>query len=261
MIFADAILARRLEAAEAANARGCCAADPTNVLEIAGGCAIFVGADSPLTQAVGIGLNGPVSRLQIEELEAFFRARGSSATVDLCPHSDPGFLEALAARGYRMTEFNNVLVRRLNGLEIAFTPRIRRALASEADVWSYTVGHGFFEQPELTSEEMDVGRAIFTMPGAHCYLAVTETGQLAGGGALAVYDGLATLFADSTVPAWRRAGLHRELIAARLNEAIARGCAMATASTLPGSGSQRNYERAGFQVAYTKVTVKRPQFS
>ena len=257
MIFADAHLARRLEAAEAANARGCCAADPANVLEIAGGCAIFVGSDSPLTQAVGIGLNGPVAASEIDALESFFHTRGSSVTVDLCPHADPGFVEALAERGYRMTEFNNVLVRRLEGLEIAFTPRIRRAVPSEADVWSYTVGHGFFELPELTTAEMDVGRAIFAMPGALCYLAVTESGQLAGGGALAVHDCLATLFADSTIPAHRRAGLHRELIAARLNEAMARGCNLATASTLPGSGSQRNYERLGFQVAYTKVTAKK----
>jgi GNAT superfamily N-acetyltransferase len=257
MFFADAMLARRLEAAEAANARGCCAADPANVLEIAGGCAIFVGADSPLTQAVGIGLNGPVGCAQVDELEAFFRSRGGPVSIDLCPHADPDFIEILAARGYRITEFNNVLVRRLDGVEIAFTPRIRRALASEADVWSHTVGHGFFESAELTTAEMDVGRAIFAMPGALCYLEATEGGQLAGGGALALYDGLAILFADSTIPAWRRAGLHRELIAARLNEAVARGCVMATASTLPGSGSQRNYERAGFQVAYTKVTVRK----
>jgi GNAT superfamily N-acetyltransferase len=256
MIFADATLARRLEAAEAANARGCCAADPANVLEIAGGCAIFVGADSPLTQAVGLGLNGPVSDAEIRTLEAFFRDRGGNVTIDLCPHADPGLLAALSCRGYRMAEFNNVLVRQLQGVEITLTPRIRRALPTEADVWSYTVGHGFFELPELTTAEMDVGRAIFSMPGAVCYLASTETGQLAGGGALAVYDTLATLFADSTVPAYRRTGLHRELIAARLNEAIARGCTLATASTLPGSGSQRNYERLGFQVAYTKVTLK-----
>jgi GNAT superfamily N-acetyltransferase len=257
MIFADAMLARRLEAAEAANARGCCAADPANVLEIAGGCAIFVGVDSPLTQAVGFGLAGPVSEAQIDELEAFFRSRGAGPTVDLCPHADPGFVEALAFRGYRTDEFNNVLVRRLDGVELAFTPRVRRALALEGDVWSHTVGHGFFEQHELTTEEMDVGRAIFAMPGALCYLASTEAGQLAGGAALAIHDGLATLFADSTIPAHRRAGLHRELIAARLNEALARGCTLATASTLPGSGSQRNYERLGFQVAYTKVTLRR----
>ncbi len=255
LLFADALLARRLEAAEAANARGC-SGRAAEILEIAGGCAIFAGAASPLSQAVGLGLNGPVSPQELDALEAFFRSRGAPVSVDLCPHADPGFTEALAARGYGVAEFNNVMVRRLDGLEIAFTPRVRRALASESDLWSHAVGHGFFEQAGLTDEEMEVGRAIFAMPGAFCYLAVTESGQLAGGGALAIHDGLATLFADSTSPLHRRQGLHRELIAARLNEALARGCAMATASTLPGSGSQRNYERLGFQVAYTKVTLK-----
>ena len=49
---------------------------------------------------------------------------------------------------------------------------------------------------------------------------------------------------------------HRELIAARVNEALAQGCDLATASTLPGSGSQRNYERMGFEVVYTRVTLE-----
>ena len=90
-------------------------------------------------------------------------------------------------------------------------------------MWSHTVGRGFFDAHELTTEEMDVGRAIFAMPGALCYLAVTESGELAGGAAAAVYSGLATLFADSTIARHRRSGLHRELIAARLNEALAQG--------------------------------------
>ena len=133
--------------------------------------------------------------------------------------------------------------------------KVAAGLAGEDDPWSYTVGRGFFDQPELTTEEMDVGRAIFAMPGAMCYLAVVETGASAGGAALAIRHGLATLFADSTIAQFRCHGLHRELIAARLNEAIAQGCDMATASTLPGSVSQRNYERAGFEVVYTKVTL------
>jgi hypothetical protein len=32
---------------------------------------------------------------------------------------------------------------------------------------------------------------------------------------------------------------------------------MATAGTQPGSGSQRNYQRLGFEVAYTKMTFVR----
>jgi GNAT superfamily N-acetyltransferase len=102
---------------------------------------------------------------------------------------------------------------------------------------------------------MDVGRAICAMPGALCYLAVTG-GRTGRGAAAAVYDGLATLFADSTIARHRRSGLHRELIAARLNEALVLGCDLATATTLPGSGSQRNYERLGFEVVYTRITLE-----
>ena len=258
MLFADALLARRIEAAEAANARGCstgAGGSAPALLEVAGGCAIFVGADSPLTQAVGIGLNGPVAEEDLAEIECFFRSRGAKVSIDLCPLADPGLTRSLAQRGYRAAEFNNVLVKRLAGSEIVLTPRVRHATASERDLWSYTVGQGFFEQHELTTGELEVGQAIFRMPGAMCCLAVAQNGEAAGGAASAIYNGLATLFADSTIPRFRRLGLHRELIAARLNEALAQGCDMATASTLPGSASQRNYERMGFEVVYTKVTM------
>ena len=254
--FADVVLARRLEAAEAINARGCTASSPgAAFFDVAGGCGIFVGADSPLTQAVGIGLNGRVSESELDALESFFRTRDARISIDFCPLADPGLLEMLGQRGYRATEFNNVLVKRLAGAPIVLEPRVRRALAGEDDLWSHTVGRGFFDQGDLTSAEMDVGRAIFAMPGALCYLAVGSTGEPAGGGALAVRDGLATLFADSTIATFRRQGIHRELISARLNEAIALGCDTATASTLPGSTSQRNFERLGFEVVYTKVTL------
>jgi GNAT superfamily N-acetyltransferase len=255
MIFADGLLARRLEAGETAIARGTSAQPGSAVLEIAGGCAIFLGAESPMTQAVGMGLNGPVSEAEIGEVECFFRSRGAKVSFDVSPLADAGFIAALAERGYRATEFNNVLARRLAGFELALTPRARRAVAGEDDLWSYTVGRGFFEHGELTTEEMDIGRAIFTMPGALCYVAATEIGEVAAGGAMSIHEGVAAMFADGTIPAFRRRGMQRELIAARLNEAAARGCDLAMASTLPGSGSQRNYERMGFQVVYTKVTL------
>ena len=257
MVFADLPLARRIETAEAANARGCTAIHPeAATLDVAGGCAVFVGADSPLSHAVGIGLNGPVSGLEIDRLEAFYHSRGGKVSLEICPLAEAGMVATLGDRGYRVTEFNNVLVKRLAGVTIVLTPRVRRALPDEADIWSHTVGRGFFEEHELTTEEMDVGRAICAMPGALCYLAVTEGGELAGGAAAAVYSGLATLFADSTIARHRRGGLHRELIAARVNEALAQGCDLATASTLPGSGSQRNYERMGFEVVYTRITLE-----
>jgi len=254
MFFADLRLARRLEAAEAANARGCAGPDGA-VLEMAGGWAIYAGAESPLTQAVGVGLEGPVRQAELDAIENFLSRRGARVSLEVCPLADPTLIEALGARGYHATEFNNVLVKPLAGTEVVFTPRVRRAMADEGDLWSHTVGRGFFEQVELTTAEMEVGRTIFGMPEALCYLASDEGGQPAAGAAAAVRNGLAILFADSTIEPCRRRGLHRELIAARLNEALARGCDLATASTAPGSASQRNFERMGFRVAYTKVTL------
>src|SRR5258708_39164581 len=99
--------AQRLEFAEAANARGCMGTHPDSaVREIAGGIAVFAGAASPLTPAVGIGRNGPVSPAELDTLEAFFRTRGARPTIDLCPFADAGLLPQLADRGYHLTEFN-----------------------------------------------------------------------------------------------------------------------------------------------------------
>ena len=253
ILFADAALARRLEAAAAAIARGCVRRGAAT-LEVAGGCAVFAGAASPLTQAVGLGLSGPVSPADLDSLAAFFRSRGAPLRIEVCPLADAGFLDALAARGCRVTEFNNVLAMPLAGYVVPPSPRVRLIRTGEADLWSLTVGRGFFEEARLTTDELDVGLDIAAMPSAQCYMAFDD-GEAAGGAALAVGEGLATLFADSAIARFRRRGLHRELIAARLAEAVARECDMAAACTQPGSTSQRNYERVGFRVIYSKATL------
>ena len=259
MLHSGLHLARRVEAAEAAIARHSAEAQQdAALLEVAGGLAVFAGAESPLTYAAGIGLYGPVHRSEVDRMEAFYHTRGALPAVDLCPLADPGLIDILADRGYRPTEFHNLLVKPLLGAEIHPASRSREISAGEGELWCRVVGRGFFEHMELTGEEMDVGRAIVSMPGAHCFLAVSETGEAAGGGALSLRDGLAVLFADGIVESCRRRGLHRDLILARLGVARARGCDFATASAAPGSASQRNYERSGFQVAYTKVLL-RPQ--
>ena len=262
MIHAGLDLARRLEADEAVNGAECAEShrrlhpDLGATLQlVAGGCAIFVGAGSPLTHAVGLGMRGAVQREELDRLEAFYQARGAEVIVDLCPLADPSLIDLLGNRGYRVTEFNNVLVRPLAGAE-AGPPEmpVRLANGGEAELWAHTVGCGFLEKDALTADEMAVGRNIFRMTGSLCYLAFSGS-QPAAAGAMAVRGCLATLFADSTVPAFRGGGLHSALIRERLRAAVDRACDLATASTLPGSVSQRNYERHGFQVAYTKATL------
>jgi hypothetical protein len=257
MIFAGPWLARRLETAEALNDAACVAAQPgAAVRQFAGGWAIFAGANSPLTRATAVGLNGRVSEREIDALESFFRSRGAPVSVDLCPLADAGLLESLQARGYRPVEFNNAVVRPLAGLA-PFPDEIQvtRAGPLEAGLWARAVGCGFFEQTELSAEEMEIGLGIFRTGSAECYLAATAEGAPGAGAALSVFDGMAILFADATIPGCRRLGLQASLIRRRLNAALAHGCDLAAASVSPGGGSQRNYERLGFQVAYTKVLL------
>jgi GNAT superfamily N-acetyltransferase len=264
MMHAGLELARRVEAAEALNGVACAEAHRhlhpgmgAEVLEVGGGCAIFVGVESPLTHAVGLGMRGEVRPDELDRMEEFYRARGAAVSVELCPLADASLVELLGDRGYGVTEFNNVLVRPMPGGEFAPADQtVRLCSADEEDVWARTVGSGFLEKDELSPEEIEVGSAIWHMPGSRCYLALAG-GRGAAAAAMAVRGGLATLFADGTVPAFRGAGLQGALIRERLRLAVAEGCDLATASTLAGSVSQRNYERNGFQVAYTKATLVR----
>ena len=256
-------LARRLEASDALIGAACAEAHQrlnpelgATMLEVGGGFAIFVGVESPLTHAVGLGMRGPVPVDEMERMEEFYRSRGAAVSIELCPLADPSLVELLGARGYRLTEFNNVLARPLAGAEIEPAETVRLAYADEEYVWARTVGRGFLEKDDLTREEMDVGSAIWHVPDARCYLAFGG-GHAAAAAAMAIHAGLATLFADGTVLSYRGAGLQAALIRERLRAAAGEGCDWATASTLPGSVSQRNYERNGFQVAYTKAILMR----
>jgi GNAT superfamily N-acetyltransferase len=116
--------------------------------------------------------------------------------------------------------------------------------------------YGFLEREEILQPEMDLAGLLYKMPSGVPWLAEIAGEPVAAAG-MAVRDGLAMLFGDATRPGYRNRGLHTALIVARMQYAGERGCDLITASTLPGSGSQRNYERLGFRVVYTKMIMLR----
>jgi GNAT superfamily N-acetyltransferase len=245
------------------DAAGCaeaqCRLDASNgacVKGVSGGVAVFCGAGSPLTHALGLGMHGSVTADDLDEVEAFFEERGAPVVLDLCPHADPTFRELLADRHYRPAEFINVLVRGL-----PFPPQepspsvsVREATADDRDVYVRAVIGGFFGRTELTEEERRLGATLFHMPNTTAFLAEVDDAT-AGGGGLSIRNKVASLFGDATLPAFRNRGVHTSVIRTRLAVASSQGCDIATAGAMPGSGSQHNYERLGFQIAYTKVTM------
>lgn len=83
------------------------------VERIAGGFAVYCGADSPIAQAVGLGLDGPVSEEEFDRLEDFYRIRRETVRLETCPLADPSLFELYWRRCYRVTEFSSVLARPL----------------------------------------------------------------------------------------------------------------------------------------------------
>lgn len=252
LIVGSVALARVLEASDARNA----ALSAKELLHVAGGSVAYAGPGSPLTHAIGVGMDGPVTPADLEVIESFYRDRGcSQVNIDLCPLADPALNEQLGARGYRIVEFNNVMVRGVDPL-LAFTDeRVESVQPDGQAEWSRVLAEGFFEHDPLP-EELQIGDDLYAMEGAAAFLARID-GIAAAGGAMAIHGPLATLFGDATLKPYRGRGLQSAIILARLAHAAAAGCGMATAATVPGSVSHRNYERCGFRVAYTKLNMQR----
>jgi GNAT superfamily N-acetyltransferase len=89
--------------------------------------------------------------------------------------------------------------------------------------------------------------------------AALRGGVIVGGATMRTSEGVAQLTGAATVPAHRRRGVQTALLSARLADAAAAGCDVAVITTQPGSKSQQNAQRQGFDLLYTRaVLVKQP---
>lgn len=265
MQFADLALARRLETTDAlagvefARAWARLHSYTGDVcIPVSGGHASFGGIDSPLTQAFGLGLNGPVTEADMSGMEEFYQAHGAHVNVETCPLAHPSLLKLLNERGYRPIEYSNVFARELTGGEPRAGPdpasevRVRKPALHEAESYSLLVAKSFFENAEVSPEFLDIIVSPFHAAGAFFFMA--EVGGVpAGGGMMSIHNGVASLGGAGTLPEFRNRGVQKALLLARLALAAQSDCDLAMVATLPGSISQRNVERQGFRVVYTRT--------
>ncbi len=259
-------LAREIELAEAEAAVACAerlmAAQGDGagaVASVAGGYAVYCGANSPVTQAVGLGLNGAVSNEEFDRLEEFYFSRKEPVRVETCPMADGSLIEHYRERGYHVSEFSNVMVRPVEKSGAAALPagiEIQKAANGEIDLWTLTVAQGFAEHFPVTQEILSVMRMFADGKNTECYFARVG-GKIAGGATLALRGRIAGLFGASTLPQFRNRGVQTALLHARMQRAAEQGCELAMSIALPGSASQRNITRRGFRTLYTRVKFER----
>lgn len=266
--FCDAALARRLERAEAKSnadfvearatldpSRGACWIDVDGIY------AMFDGPGSPLTQTFGLGVDRPATDAMLARIESFFFERGSEVSHEVCSLTDPSSLSLLNARGYQAVEMSTVLLRPVviageslpaHGSGIT----IRVARRDEAELWAETSARGWSESPEAAAFMREIGAVMMRRRSTTPFFAEIDGEPVATGG-LNIHDGIALFAGAATIPRFRNRGVQNALLADRLRFAAAAGCDLAMMVALPGSGSQRNAERAGFRVAYTRTKWQR----
>jgi GNAT superfamily N-acetyltransferase len=264
----DHALSARLDAAQAAQIEGVNRAVAARLpglrvalASLAGGRAGFVAPQISLSRAAGLGMCGPVTAADVEALEALYHSRGTQARILVSPYAHPSLIEHLAGRGFLLEGLDTVLVRRFAPAESFIGPdavTVRVSPLDEAADRVRTSLEGFLPPGETApAERIAIFEAASAWPDATFFTASLD-GEAAGTGAVQVHEGVAHFFATSTVARHRGRGVQAALIQARLAFARDAGCDLAFACTEPGSGSQRNFERAGFASVYSQAILIKP---
>jgi ribosomal protein S18 acetylase RimI-like enzyme len=268
-VFCDGKLAGRIERAEARFIAACSEAaalrrgDRTGfVLPVGSGVASYAEPDSPLNKVAGLGFDGPPGDLGA--VERAYADRGAPVQAEVASLADPALLELLADRGYRLVSFENVLGRALGGTVDQVAPPgvgVHASGDDEFETWLDVVVEASlhpdtegvpwleeFPREILENAERDAAGLV------RRYLARLD-GVPAGGGTMHVTDGIAQLTGAGTAPAFRRRGIQSALLSTRLADAAAAGCDIAVVTVQPGSRSQQNAQRRGFELLYTRAVL------
>ena len=272
MLFASTSLAARIERADARlvsdSARAAQARRPDAgafATELAGGVATFAGPGSPLNKVAGLGFGGAVDADALEAVEQAYSARGTPVQVELSCLAAPDIAALLTRRGYVLVNFENVLGRRLPHATAVIPAGIGVSKCPEGDLVAWldvaitgfaspdlegVPSHESFPREALEQTMADMAQA----QGFVRYLAHRD-GVVAGAGSMRLFEGVAQLCGAATLPEHRRRGVQGALLAVRLEAATHAGCDVAVVTTQPGSKSQENVQKRGFELLYTRAIL------
>lgn len=235
-------------------------------ISVAGGRAIFTGIEFFTNRAIAMGLCGPVRQADIECVETFYAERGVASEIEIASLADRSLIRLLSQLGYRLIRFRNIYVQRLSPHSTTEgTPtqspliEVHQVEASTAAAWSQTLQDGFEYTTIADRKRIDIwNQMLLSLPGLTALIAVLD-GKPVGSASVLVVGSTAMLGGAATLPVFRRQGVQRALIEARLAVATQAGCELAVVTADPGSSSGRNAERTGFQLMCNHVGMKKDE--
>lgn len=205
-------------------------------------------------RAVGLGVGGPTSEAELDEVLAHMNAGRHQYVVPVAPHARPpelaSWLEARGfVRGYAWMKFRRPCS---NAMRVSCDLEIRVVGSEWAGEYGRVVTECFGLPPALAPWVGQLaGRTDWV-----CVMAFADAKPVAAG-AVYVSGEYAWLGLGATLPSHRRRGAQSALLARRLSEAATRGARVAVTETgerLAGkpSTSYQNILGAGFEEMYLR---------
>ncbi|WP_159882210.1 GNAT family N-acetyltransferase [Paenibacillus puerhi] len=194
----------------------------------------------------------------LEEIYKFYKSRGRKPQIEVVPtRAGAPLLSKLHSLGLRQTGFHTSLYADLSEPcePASRSSDIQIKPLTEAEAQAYAAIHcrGTGLPDEGIPYVADNNRVLMRRPGWLFYMALYQ-GEPAGVGVLYVKGTTASLTFAATLPELRGRGIHSALLQRRREEAEARGCSLLVSQAAFLSPSQRNMERIGMRIAYTRAT-------
>lgn len=230
-------------------------------IDVNGTYAMFDGIDSPLTQTFGLGLFNDLTEADLKTIEHFFDQFNAPVFHEVSPMADPAHLKILIENGYQPVEMTNILYKELykdaNKVNVNPMLNARKLHKGEENLWGLISLEGWCaDMPDHKDFLHQYSQISSQCHGASSFF-VHYNEKPISTGLLYIYDGVALLGGDSTIPDGRNKGGQTALIEARLSYAAANDCTLAMLAASPGSQSQKNAEKNGFNIAYTRTKWKK----
>ncbi|CAM3680573.1 GNAT family N-acetyltransferase [Deinococcus frigens] len=208
--------------------------------------AVHAGPNLPVDTAWHDGTRPPTAG-ELNAFEAFSVQHDQPATLHLLSAFASPVLPLLKERGYELDYLLHAYIHDLTNLPEQPPTQIR---SEGAEAWAVLAARAFGPGTE------EIMAVVANAPGTQLFVADMDAAPAATA-ALSITEGVAAFHGTATLPEFQGRGLQTALLADRLNVAAQAGADLASVFVTPGTGSERNVERAGFRLVGARLTLTR----
>lgn len=221
--------------------------------------AFFAGPEAYSNRVTGIGMTPE----HIDAAIAFFDAHGVETKLELSSYAPSELLAAVHARGFELRFFTHVMAKLARSVSRRPPPpgvTIEPLDRADLDAVRAAAEHNercFSPDRAPCASSIALTMKHLSSPANDSFVARAD-GLLVGAGFSESSDGVTLVFGGAVRPEYRGRGVQRALMNVRVALAEERGSELVLVMTGPGTPSERNACREGFQLVGTRAYFVRP---